>query len=182
MADENSWNSQYGRRTGEGAIAWGLNRLGQYEYSMEGSRNGSDGTMDCSGFVGTAYGFTTVATPGMDAVYTSHGFQNMGMLSASQLKHGDVIVNPSAGGDGHTVIVYRDGSTTFLQMHGPSGYDEVKETKTKDKDGKEVVTKTTVHHPGASGPDLSGWSGWNASGNFVLRPLDGVFIDHFERN
>lgn len=155
MADENSWNSQYGRRTGEGAIAWGLNRLGQYEYSMEGSRNGSDGTMDCSGFVGTAYGFTTIATPGMDAVYTSHGFQNMGMLSASQLKHGDVIVNPDAGGNGHTVIVYQDGSTTFLQMHGPDG---------------------------ASGPDLSGWSDWNASGNFVLRPLDGVFIDHFERN
>lgn len=155
MADENSWNSQYGRRTGEGAIAWGLNRLGQYKYSMEGSRNGSDGTMDCSGFVGTAYGFTTIATPGMNAVYTSHGFQNMGMLPASQLKHGDVIVNPSAGGGGHTVIVYRDGSATFLQMHGPNG---------------------------ASGPDLSGWSGWNASGNFVLRPLDGVFIDHFERN
>ena len=123
-----SKSSSSGGATAEGisnpilkkAVEWGLNQMGKgITYSMNGARNGSDGTMDCSGFVSTALkeaGMSDV--PLMSTVsmlQNSNAFGQSGTLfkevDYKTAKKGTIIVVgglAGGGANGHTFFLLED--------------------------------------------------------------------------
>ena len=106
-------------------VAWFDNHKGKLTYSMTGSRNGADGTADCSGSVtqalkeaganpAPAYLYSTVTLP---AYLQSIGWQRVSVNQDWNAQRGDVILmswgaNMSAsGGAGGHVGVMKDANT-----------------------------------------------------------------------
>lgn len=102
------------------AVEWGLNQMGKgITYSMNGARNGSDGTMDCSGFVSTA--LKEAGMPDVPLMSTVTMLQNSNALGQSgtlfkevdykTAKKGTIIVVgglAGGGANGHTFFLMED--------------------------------------------------------------------------
>ena len=123
-----SKSSSSGGATAEGisnpilkkAVEWGLNQMGKgITYSMNGARNGSDGTMDCSGFVSTA--LKEAGMPEVPLMSTVTMLQNSNALGQSgtlfkevdykTAKKGTIIVVgglAGGGANGHTFFLMED--------------------------------------------------------------------------
>ena len=121
-------SSSSGGETAEGisnpilknAVEWGLNQMGKgITYSMNGARNGSDGTMDCSGFVSTA--LKEAGMPDVPLMSTVTMLQNSNALGQSgtlfkevdykTAKKGTIIVVgglAGGGANGHTFFLLED--------------------------------------------------------------------------
>lgn len=102
------------------AVEWGLSQLGKgITYSMSGSRNGSDGTMDCSGFVSTALkqggGYDVPLMSTVTMLTNSNAMGQHGTLfrevDYKTAKKGTIIVVGGLGGGGaagHTFFLLED--------------------------------------------------------------------------
>lgn len=123
-----SKSSSSGGATAEGisnpilkkAVEWGLNQMGKgITYSMNGARNGSDGTMDCSGFVSTA--LKEAGMPDVPLMSTVTMLQNSNAFGQSgtlfkevdykTAKKGTIIVVgglAGGGANGHTFFLLED--------------------------------------------------------------------------
>ena len=102
------------------AVEWGLNQMGKgITYSLYGARNGSDGTMDCSGFVSTA--LKEAGMPEVPLMSTVTMLQNSNALGQSgtlfkevdykTAKKGTIIVVgglAGGGANGHTFFLMED--------------------------------------------------------------------------
>ena len=102
------------------AVEWGLNQVGKgITYSMNGARNGSDGTMDCSGFISTA--LKEAGMPDVPLMSTVTMLQNSNALGQSgtlfkevdykTAKKGTIIVVgglAGGGANGHTFFLMED--------------------------------------------------------------------------
>lgn len=99
----------------ETAISFLYTKVGKVGYSMNGSRNFSDGTADCSGAVYTALrqgGATNLgyiaSTETMHGWLIQNGFKLIAENSDWTMKRGDIVIwgkkGYSAGGNGHTGI------------------------------------------------------------------------------
>lgn len=102
------------------AVEWGLNQMGKgITYSLYGARNGSDGTMDCSGFVSTA--LKEAGMPDVPLMSTVTMLQNSNALGQSgtlfkevdykTAKKGTIIVVgglAGGGANGHTFFLMED--------------------------------------------------------------------------
>lgn len=107
-------------------IAWFVNRKGKLTYSMTGSRNGTDGTADCSGSITQAlyeagaskysYLYSTVT---LGSYLQANGFKRISQNQDWDSKKGDIILMSwgpnmaSSGGAGGHVGVMKD-DTTFI--------------------------------------------------------------------
>lgn len=110
----------------ERTINWFVQRKGKITYSMYGSRNGSDGTADCSGAMTEAIWKAGASRPDSSALQwggyntvsmrpwlTQNGFQNVingtaANNSSYEPQYGDVIVwGDLTGAAGHVMIVSR---------------------------------------------------------------------------
>ena len=74
-------------------ISWFTNRIGELTYSMEGSRNGSDGTADCSGSVSQALIEASGVNEGLLSTVSLAGY-------LQRLGYQKVYSGPTAGADG----------------------------------------------------------------------------------
>lgn len=106
-------------------IAWFDNHMGKITYSMTGSRNGSDGTGDCSGTMTQAlYEAGAIKPAYLYSTETIHPYlQNNGFSIVAEntefnAKRGDIIVmgkrGQSAGGAGHIGIISTDDPNALL--------------------------------------------------------------------
>ncbi|MCS5736620.1 peptidoglycan amidohydrolase family protein [Herbiconiux daphne] len=97
------------------AINFGRTMLGKVRYSMKGSRTGTDGTADCSGFVfaclRSAGGGTYPIVPSTETLHDyllKNGFKLIAENRNFTMKRGQVIIwgrkGQSAGSAGHTGI------------------------------------------------------------------------------
>jgi len=108
------------------AISWFNNRKGKLTYSMLGSRNGADGTADCSGSITQsifeagaakyAYLYSTVTLSGY---FQANGYTCISRNQDWDSKKGDIILmswgadmSSSGGAGGHVGIMKDD--TTFI--------------------------------------------------------------------
>ncbi|KRL36532.1 hypothetical protein FD20_GL001223 [Liquorilactobacillus uvarum DSM 19971] len=115
-----------GKSLAERAIKWFYEREGRITYSMMGSRNGNDGTADCSGSVTQALWTAGLGTPAASArrwggyntdslhsYLTSNGFKLVAENHPINVQRGDVIIwgkkGSSSGGAGHTGIISSPG-------------------------------------------------------------------------
>lgn len=99
-------------------------------YDM-GNRLGPD-SYDCSGFMATIWGlvknYGVAPTTGqMVAEYPKYGFEHYTYGSVS-LKKGDILLYPSVYSEtgvnyGHTVMIYDDDISQFIESHGGYGPD-----------------------------------------------------------
>lgn len=99
----------------DNTIAFLKTKIGNVTYSMEGSRNFSDGTCDCSGAVYTGLvegGLTPMSyipsTETLHAWLLNNGFQLIAENTSWAMQKGDVVIwgrkGQSAGAGGHTGI------------------------------------------------------------------------------
>lgn len=123
----------------EKVFNWYNNHRGKLTYSMYGSRNGSDGTADCSGAMTAALWSAGAGTPSASArryggyntvsirpYLTSNGFKMISSNTNIYVKRGDIIVlGNTAGDNGHIGIVSNGGyltnalkSAKFLSVSG----------------------------------------------------------------
>lgn len=100
-------------------INWFLSREGKLTYSMYGSRNGSDGTADCSGSMTQAVYSAGGSTPShlystldIGNYLRQNGYYIAGSGYGQQdVQYGDIVVwGTSAGAGGHVVIVSTGGA------------------------------------------------------------------------
>ncbi|WP_316041794.1 peptidoglycan amidohydrolase family protein, partial [Limosilactobacillus fermentum] len=122
--DSNGALYSFTRRT----IEWFLNREGKLTYSMLGSRNGTDGTADCSGAMTQALWSAGASAPvasaqrwgGYNTVsirpwLIQNGYSNVfngtsSTASSYSPQYGDIVIwDDATGGDGHILII-ADGS------------------------------------------------------------------------
>ena len=99
----------------EKAITKGQSLIGKIRYSMTGSRTGTDGTADCSGFVyaclraggGSNYGYVP-STETFHDYLNKNGFKLISENKSWQMKRGDIVIwgrkGQSAGAGGHMGI------------------------------------------------------------------------------
>lgn len=104
-------------------INWFESRRGQLTYSMAGSRNGSDGTADCSGSISQALKEAGVNIQGLPSTVTlgsqlaANGFYRVSKNEDWAGQRGDIILMSwgadmsASGGAGGHVGVLEDGST-----------------------------------------------------------------------
>ncbi|WAM37820.1 peptidoglycan amidohydrolase family protein [Leuconostoc pseudomesenteroides] len=114
-------------------VAWFDNHKGKLTYSMTGSRNGSDGTADCSGSVTQAvyeagaskyaYLYNTVTLGGY---LQANGFKRISVNQTWDAKRGDVILMSfgndmasSGGAGGHTGVM--KSATQFISCDYSTG-------------------------------------------------------------
>ena len=104
----------------ERVLEWFYDRIGHLTYSMSGSRNGSDGTADCSGSMTQAIADAGGARPAY--LYNTETLHNYLLASGYHLvtengsftpQWGDVIIwgkrGSSSGAAGHTLVITNDG-------------------------------------------------------------------------
>lgn len=115
-------------------VAWFDNHKGKLTYSMTGSRNGSDGTADCSGALSQALyeaGATTTAgiytTVTLGVYLQANGFKRISMNQQWDAKRGDVILMSwgsnmasSGGAGGHTGVMKN--GTQFISCDVSTDY------------------------------------------------------------
>ncbi|MFL1695605.1 peptidoglycan amidohydrolase family protein [Weissella kandleri] len=106
----------------EKVVQWFINHEGILTYSMSGSRNGADGTADCSGSVtqaiyeagGSEYGYlySTVTLPGYLAI---NGYERICVNGTWDALEGDIVMMSggasmaeSAGAGGHVGVMMDD--------------------------------------------------------------------------
>ena len=108
-------------------INWFESRRGKLTYSMQGSRNGADGTADCSGSVSQALKSAGVNIIGLPSTVTlgsqlaNNGFIRVSKNTDWEGQRGDVILmswgpdmSSSGGAGGHTGIL--EDSNTFISV------------------------------------------------------------------
>lgn len=106
-------------------ISWFDNHMGQMTYSMYGSRNGSDGTGDCSGTMtralyeaGASKPAYLYSTETIHPYLTDNGFSLYAENQSWTAKRGDIVVmgkrGESAGAFGHIGIISTDDPNALL--------------------------------------------------------------------
>ena len=175
-----SKSSSSGGATAEGisnpilkkAVEWGLNQMGKgITYSMNGARNGSDGTMDCSGFVSTA--LKEAGMPDVPLMSTVTMLQNSNAFGQSgtlfkevdykTAKKGTIIVVgglAGGGANGHTFFLLEDfhgDSTKVLECS--YGYNGL------SKDGTFVAASMNYNQVVALEPVATSSSSSSSSGS-----------------
>lgn len=119
----------------EKIVNWFRSREGRLTYSMDGSRNGADGTADCSGSMvqalhdasGVPYDFL-YDTETMHEYVQENGYYLAGEgRGRMQVQYGDIVIwgsrGHSSGSFGHTVIVSTVGGGNNLNCISTCGYD-----------------------------------------------------------
>lgn len=104
-------------------VGWFDNHKGRLTYSMAGSRNGSDGTADCSGSVSQALKEAGIPIQGLPSTVTlggqlaANGFVRIAANTDWDAQRGDIVLmswgadmSQSGGAGGH-VGVMKDGNT-----------------------------------------------------------------------
>ena len=107
-------------------INWFTDRIGEITYSMDGSRNGSDGTADCSGSISQALieasGVNNglLSTISLDGYLAKLGYQKVysgPTAGAVNTQHGDIILMSitddmagSGGTGGHVGVIHQGGN------------------------------------------------------------------------
>ncbi|WP_251545297.1 peptidoglycan amidohydrolase family protein [Limosilactobacillus caecicola] len=148
-------------------IDWFRNRRHHLTYSMYGSRNGRDGTADCSGSMtqalrdagaypyGALYNTTT-----MHPYVAGNGYYLAGQgRGRMQVQYGDIVIwgvrGYSTGGAGHTVIVSTYGNGDRINCISTCGYNH--------------------HQPGEAVQEFNYYSYWASDGypyQYIYRPYD----------
>lgn len=106
-------------------ISWFDNHMGQMTYSMYGSRNGSDGTGDCSGTMtqalyeaGASKPAYLYSTETIHPYLTDNGFSLYAENESWTAKRGDIVVmgkrGESAGAFGHIGVISTDDPNALL--------------------------------------------------------------------
>lgn len=106
-------------------IAWFDNHMGQMTYSMYGSRNGSDGTGDCSGTMtqalyeaGASKPAYLYSTETIHPYLINNGFSLYAENQSWTAKRGDIVVlgkrGESAGAFGHIGVISTDDPNAML--------------------------------------------------------------------
>ncbi|CAH1851713.1 peptidoglycan amidohydrolase family protein [Convivina praedatoris] len=109
-------SSQQSGVNSEKVVNWFTNNQGKLTYSMNGSRNGSDGTADCSGSMTEAIyeaGGSKPAylynTDSLHGYLTSNGYKLIAENQGWNAQRGDVVVwgqkGQSAGAAGHVMVI-----------------------------------------------------------------------------
>ncbi len=112
------------------AVQWFEDRKGKLTYSMEGSRNGSDGTADCSGGASTALKTAGYNIQGLPSTVTlgtqlaANKFTKLNVANGWDAKKGDVILMSwgssmasSGGAGGHVgLISSNDPNAKFISV------------------------------------------------------------------
>lgn len=108
-------------------VSWFKNHIGKLTYSMAGSRNGTDGTADCSGSVtqaiyeasGIKYDFL-YSTVTLGSYLAKCGYQRIAVNQEWSAKLGDIVMmswgsdmNSSGGAGGHVGVI-ADNNDTFI--------------------------------------------------------------------
>ena len=99
-------------------VNWFINRRGKLTYSMYGSRNGSDGTADCSGSVSQALKDTGFSIQGLPTTVTlgqqlaKNGFHRISRNEDWKAETGDIVLmswgvdmSTSVGSGGHVGVM-----------------------------------------------------------------------------
>lgn len=109
-------------------VGWFYDKRGKLTYSMYGSRNGADGTADCSGSVtqaiysagGKAYNYL-YSTVTIGAYLAVNGFERIAVNQDWEAKFGDVVLmswgkdmSTSGGAGGHIGVM--DSATNFISV------------------------------------------------------------------
>lgn len=119
------------------AINWFKSKVGKVTYSMSGSRNGSDGTGDCSGMVVTALyngGASKPAwlynTDSMHDYLIANGFELVAFNKSWNMQKGDVIITglkgQSTGAAGHTAIAVDGNNIIDCAWYGSTAVNAVR--------------------------------------------------------
>ncbi|MBZ1517627.1 peptidoglycan hydrolase [Leuconostoc mesenteroides] len=106
-------------------ISWFDNHMGKITYSMYGSRNGSDGTGDCSGTItqalyeaGASKPAYLYSTETIHPYLTNNGFSLYAENTSWTAKRGDIVVmgkrGESAGAFGHIGVISTDDPNALL--------------------------------------------------------------------
>lgn len=107
-------------------ISWYTSRFGKITYSMYGSRNGSDGTADCSGAATTALYYAGARKPSylystitLGGYLAANGFKRISVNQNWEAKKGDAVLmswgadmSQSGGAGGHVGFMVSD--TQFI--------------------------------------------------------------------
>lgn len=107
-------------------ISWYTSRFGKITYSMYGSRNGSDGTADCSGSATTALWYAGASKPSylystitLGGYLAANGFKRISVNQDWDAKKGDAVLlswgadmSQSGGAGGHVGFMLSD--TQFI--------------------------------------------------------------------
>lgn len=113
------------------SIEWFKSKVGKVTYSMTGSRNGSDGTGDCSGMVVTALMDGGAPDPGWllntDSMHNwllKCGFELIAFNKSWDMKKGDVVIlglkEQSGGAAGHTFMAVDGTNVIDCAWYGSS--------------------------------------------------------------
>ncbi len=105
----------------ERVLEWFYNHIGRLTYSMCGSRNGSDGTADCSGSMTQVIADAGGARPAylyntetLHGYLLASGYHLVAENTSFTPQWGDVIIwgklGESAGAGGHTLVITNDGN------------------------------------------------------------------------
>lgn len=119
------------------AINWFKTKVGKVTYSMSGSRNGSDGTGDCSGMVVTALYNGGASKPSwlyntdsMHDYLIANGFQLVAFNKSWNMQKGDVIITglkgQSGGASGHTAIAVDGNNIIDCAWYGSTAVNAVR--------------------------------------------------------
>lgn len=119
------------------AINWFKSKVGKVTYSMSGSRNGSDGTGDCSGMVVTALYNGGASKPSwlyntdsMHDYLIANGFQLISFNKSWNMQKGDVIITglkgQSTGAAGHTAIAVDGNNIIDCAWYGSTAVNAVR--------------------------------------------------------
>lgn len=148
-------------------IDWFRGRRHHLTYSMYGSRNGRDGTADCSGSMTQAlrdagaapYGFL-YSTESLHGYLASNGYYLAGQgTGRMQVQYGDIVIwgrrGYSTGGAGHTVAISSYGSGDRINCISTCGYNH--------------------HQPGEAVQEYNYYSYWASDGypyQYIYRPYN----------
>lgn len=113
-------------------VQWFVDRKGKITYSMNGSRNGTDGTGDCSGCMSQALKDAGIPIAGLPSTVTlgaqlqANSFKRIAVNQHPQWQKGDIVMMSyggnmaSSGGAGGHVGCMKD-STTFISCDFSTG-------------------------------------------------------------
>ena len=169
-------------------INWFANRVGKLTYSMEGSRNGSDGTADCSGSVSQALIEASGVNNGLLSTVSLAGYiQRLGYqkvysgptAGADGVQDGDIILmsitddmEGSGGTGGHVGVIHQGGnfiSCTATRWADGATFVEGQAIQSAPWEQYKNVTRLKAHS------EL--WRNGQSVQRQVQRPSGGIVVD-----